>query len=174
LAEPGVIRESGNIRKLFFGSESGHEAKLSSAEKLFRDAGIDATWSKNIIETIWEKFLFISPMATLTSFLDKSIGAVFDNPDSNNLLEKLLLEIKTVSDAKKIMLPESVTQQNIDKLKSLPFEATTSMHSDFRKRGRTELESLTGYVIREADRMGVSVPTYNMMYESLKQTVHAP
>ena len=173
LAAPGLIRESGNIRKLFFGSESGSESKLSSVEKLFRDAGIDATWSKNIIETIWEKFLFISPMATLTSYLDKSIAAVFADADSYKLLQKLLQEIKAVSEAKKIILPELITQENINKLKSLPSDATTSMHSDFRKGSRTELESLTGYVIREANRLGVSVPTYIMMYERLKSSVHS-
>jgi len=171
LAAPGLIRESGNIRKLFFGSDSGSESRLSSAENIFRHAGIDATWSKNIIETVWEKFLFISPMATLTSYLDKSISEVFSNAESYKLLEKLLKEIKAVSDSKKIILPESLTQENINKLKSLPADATTSMHSDFKKGGRTELESLTGYVIKEADQMGISVPTYNMMYERLKTNV---
>jgi 2-dehydropantoate 2-reductase len=171
LAAPGLIRESGNIRKLFFGAEKGSEAKLLSVEKILRDAGIDATWSKNINEKTWEKFLFISPMATLTSFLDKSIGAVFADAESRNMLELLLLEIKAVADAKKILLPELLTQQNIDKLKSLPKDATTSMHRDFKKGGRTELESLTGYVIREAKRMNVPVPTYEMIYERLKLPV---
>jgi len=168
LASPGVIRESGNIRKLFFGSDAGSESKLFSAEKLFRDAGIDAAWSKNITETTWEKFLFISPMATLTSFLDRPIGAVFANAESVKMLDSLLQEIKAVADSKKILLPESVTQKNIEKLKSLPDGATTSMHSDFKKGGKTELESLTGYVVREAGLMNVPVPTYQMMYERLK------
>jgi 2-dehydropantoate 2-reductase len=173
LVSPGLVRETGNIRKLFFGSESGTEATLLYAEKLFRDAGIDATWSKNILETTWEKFLFISPMASLTSYLDKSIRAVFSDDESNKVLEKLLQEIKAVADSKKIMVPESVTQQNIDKLKSLTPDATTSMHSDFKKGGRNELESLTGYVVREAQRLNVSVPTYNMIYERLKSSVYS-
>jgi len=166
---PGVISETGNIRKLFFGAEEGTKEKLQSTEKIFQDAGIDATWSKNIKETIWEKYLFISPMATVTSFLDKTIGEVFSNKKSEELLNQLVAEIKSVAGANGISLPGNVTTSNIEKLKSLPPEATTSMHSDFRRGGRTELESLTGYVIRLAASKGIPVPTYEIMYEMLRQ-----
>jgi 2-dehydropantoate 2-reductase len=81
----------------------------------------------------------------------------------------MVSEIKSVADAKQILLPADTTKNNLDKMRSLPPESTTSMHSDFRKGGRTELESLTGYVIREAAAMHLSVPTYSLMYEKLRK-----
>lgn len=168
LPEPGLVRETGNIRKLFFGLDGGNHQRLAWMEKIFLEAGIEATWSKNITATVWEKFLFISPMATLTSYLDESIGAVFSDAEHAGLLQQLVMEIKSVADAKGIVLPDAVTQSNIDKLRKLPFESTTSMHSDFKKGGRTELESLTGYVIREAKKLHIAVPVYELMYEDLR------
>ncbi len=168
LAEPGVIMETGNVRKLFFGSDIGQKEMMHSSEKIFSDAGIDATYSENITETKWEKFLFISPIATLTSFLNKNIASLFADVESEKLLHQLLSEINAVAIANGIILPENITLINIDKMRSLPPETTTSMHSDFKKGGRTELESLTGYVVRLAKSLEVSVPVFNMMYGKLK------
>ncbi len=169
LAEPGVIKETGNVRKLFFGSATGTKKKMISVEKIFTDAGIEAILSNNILETIWEKFLFISPIATLTSYLDKTIGEVFADEEARRLLQLLLVEIQRVADVKGITLAKDITKKNIEKMTALPFDATTSMHSDFRKGGATELESLTGYVMRCARELRVEVPTYEMMHEELKR-----
>ena len=169
VTEPGLVKETGNIRKLFFGSENGRTDMLEAAEKIFLDAGIEATWSRNIEETIWEKFLFISPIATLTSYLDKTIAEVFADPKSEKLLQQLLSEINEVAVKKGIVLPENTTAKNIDKMRSLPAGTTSSMHSDFRKGGRTEVESLTGYVVRLAQTMAVSAPVYFKMFEKLRR-----
>lgn len=168
LAEPGLVKETGNIRKLFFGSESGKPDMLEAIERIFIDAGIEATWSRNIEETIWEKFLFISPIATLTSYLDKTIAEVFADEESEKLLQHLVAEIKDVADAKGIRLSENTTAKNIEKMRSLPPETTSSMHSDFRKGGRTEVESLTGYVVSLAQTIAVSTPVYVKMFEKLR------
>jgi len=69
---------------------------------------------------------------------------------------------------KGILLPENTTAKNIDKMRSLPTGTTSSMHSDFRKGGRTEVESLTGYVVRLAQSMAVSTPVYVKMFEKLR------
>jgi 2-dehydropantoate 2-reductase len=84
------------------------------------------------------------------------------------MLHSLLSEIKLVADKKEISLPENSIPLTLDIMTALPFETTSSMHSDFQKRGRTELESLTGYVVKAAKEFNTTVPTFEMMYEFLK------
>lgn len=43
------------------------------------------------------------------------------------------------------------------------------MHSDFQKGNRTEVETLTGYVVRAAQELGIEVPTYQFMYKGLTE-----
>lgn len=167
LTEPGFVKETGNTRKLFFGSENGRTDMLKAVERIFIDAGIEATWPRNIEETIWEKFLFISPIATLTSYLDKTIAEIFADERSEKLLQHLVAEIKEVAAAKGIRLPENTTAKNIEKMRSLPAGTTSSMHSDFRKGGMTEVESLTGYVVSLAKAFYVPAPVYQQAYEHL-------
>ena len=57
----------------------------------------------------------------------------------------------------------------IDAQKIMPNNSTTSMHSDFQKGNRTEVETLTGYVVRAAQELGIEVPTYQFMYKGLTE-----
>jgi 2-dehydropantoate 2-reductase len=42
------------------------------------------------------------------------------------------------------------------------------MHSDFKNRKRdTELETLTGYVVREGIQMGIATPNFDKAYNAL-------
>jgi 2-dehydropantoate 2-reductase len=167
LAAPGLIRETGGIDKLFFGSANGTRAKLEAALHLFRTAGIDASLSENIHETTWEKFIFISAVAGSTSLLDKTTGEVMHDANGLQLVEHLLEEVICLARAKGILLPETIGQQTLEKIRAIPAGSTSSMHSDFRKGGKTELESLTGYVVRESQLLGLHAPVSGNVYETL-------
>lgn len=169
LKEPGLIQTHSSLRTLYFGSDNGTEEKLKKAEQILRDAGIDVKWSKEIKKSIWEKFIFISAMATLTSYLDGTVGEVLAGEKGRNLFHSLLNEIKAVADARQIPLSENIVQDTIKKSIYMPPESTTSMHSDFQAGKATEVESLTGYVVKSGHEMGKEVPLYEMMYKKLKQ-----
>ncbi|HZV69357.1 MAG TPA: 2-dehydropantoate 2-reductase [Saprospiraceae bacterium] len=168
LTEPGIVMETGNISKLFFGLQTNSEPRLKLFLEIFKEAGIEATLSENIQQIIWEKFSFISPIATLTSFLDCSIGDIVADVDKKMLLGQLLSELKSIADQKGILLPENIYQITIDRMAALPKDSTSSMHSDFKKGKPTELESLTGYILKEAEVYKIAVPTYTEIFNSLQ------
>jgi 2-dehydropantoate 2-reductase len=43
---------------------------------------------------------------------------------------------------------------------------------DFEKGGKAELETFTGFIVREAEKYGISVPTYEKVYIALKKQLH--
>jgi 2-dehydropantoate 2-reductase len=167
LIEPGVVKESGNIRSLFFGATNGSKDKLIQFEKLFKDAGITAFLSENIEQTIWEKFLFISTIASLTSYLDLPIGAIVNNAEHRKMLQQLMTELKSIANAKGILFPEDIIEKTISKMERLPYETTSSMHSDLQKGGRTEYKSLTEYVVKLGKELNIEIPVYERVLERL-------
>lgn len=168
LTEPGVVRETGHISKLFFGSENGTNAKQQDILDLFKTAGIETILPDNIQQVMWEKFVFISSLATLTSYLDESVGSILSDTNKTDLLHSLLKEIIMVAEKKQIPLSEDILQVTLNKFSSLPYNTTSSMHSDFKKENSTEIESLTGYVVRTSKEYNTAVPVFEMMYEKLK------
>jgi 2-dehydropantoate 2-reductase len=169
ILEPGIIKESGNIHIFHFGDKRAETGMQESVLKLFRNAGIDARLSDNIELTCWEKFIFISVVASSTSYFDKAIGPVLEDPGSLGLLKRLLTEIRSVADAKGIRFGFDIEEQTLAKMTRMPYETTSSMHSDFQKGGRTESGSLTEYVVNEGKQLGIPTPAYEMVLDALKR-----
>lgn len=167
LVEPGVVQESGNVCLIYFGNEKEKNEKSELVETIFSQAGIDAHLVVDITAKAWEKFVFISSLAAATSYLNTGIREILDKEESLKLLYDLLEEVKLVAKAKKIDISETAVQQKFDKLSELPFEATSSLHRDFSQGNKTELQSLVGYVVAQADDLGVPVPVYKKVYSEL-------
>jgi 2-dehydropantoate 2-reductase len=54
------------------------------------------------------------------------------------------------------------------KYTSLPYDTTSSMHRDYRGgKSRTELQTLTGYVVEEGRRWLVPTPVYEELFKEL-------
>ncbi len=167
IESPGVVKQTGDFRHLYFGSPTASAEQLKRVEEIFTSAGIEAKAPPDIFAAMWEKFHFISAIATLTSALDLSIGAILENDSHKDQLMRLLRELKAVADAKGIHLPEDAVDLTLDKMKGLPYETTSSMHRDFHRGKKTELESLTGYVVRQGKALGVAVPAFEKFYDVL-------
>ncbi len=169
LSAPGVVQETGNICLIYFGSENAPSGKQKRAETIFREAGIEAEATADIEAKMWEKFVFISSLAGATSYLNATIGEVLENAEYKKLFDDLASEIKQIARAKNINISEEAINQKFGKLGSLPFEATSSMHTDFSSGKSAEIESLVGYVVRQAQEFGVSVPVYEKIYDGLSK-----
>ena len=169
LKQFGVVENSGNIQELYFGLDNFPRDKLQLFENIFRKANIEATYSDSISKIIWEKFIFLSPTATVTTYYDKCIGEILEDKESFETLIGLIDEVKLIAKAKQIIVSDDIADQALRILKTLPFETTSSMHSDFKnKKDKTELKSLTGFVSKEGFKYNIETPNYKRINSALK------
>lgn len=169
LIEPGVVKETGNIHTLYFGSATASKGILLQLEELFAGAGIDVHLEPDIQQSTWEKFIFISSLASLSSHYDCTVGELLEQ--HRDELITTLEEIKAVADAAGINIPGNIIETTIAKFERLPYETISSMHSDFRREGKTEYRSLTEYVTVMGDRLNVHTPVYDTILADLEQRV---
>lgn len=165
LVRPGRVEKFTMKDRLFFGSKKGDKARQEKLQQILANARVLTTNPDDIDMEVWKKFFIISTAATITSYFNESIDSVITN--HKDLFITLGYELKSVMEAKGIILPEDYVFTAIESQKSMPNHSTTSMHSDFKQGNRTELETLTGYVIRAAAESGIEVPTYQFMYRGL-------
>ncbi|QNR84304.1 2-dehydropantoate 2-reductase [Pedobacter riviphilus] len=166
IKSPGIIENSGNIQKLSFGTDGPLSEAVLHLKNLMFYAGIDVTVSDKISTAIWEKFIFISPTATSTSYFDCTIGKVLE--ENIETVLKLIEEVKNLALAKGITISDDISGKTLNTMKSMPYEVTSSMHRDYlNQKPQTEVESLTGYIVREAEKLGTAAPTYQKLYEGL-------
>lgn len=166
---PGTVQQRGDFYALHFGGDSTLAIGLGKLLALFTDAGINAILEERIREKVWAKFSFISPIATYTSAYDISIGKILESEEHTAALKKLAAELLTLADALGIHLPADTIDNNFAVMAKLPYETTSSMHADFAAHRPTELETLTGFVIRKAAEQGIKLEAYPRMYQLLKE-----
>jgi len=164
---PGNIKQTGTAVSLHFGDDNSCSVESTRLLKIFTDAGIDAKLSDNIRQTIWEKFLFISPLATLTCYLNQPIGPIMENKESKKVLEDLIAELYALAIARGINLTPGMVTAALKRMAALPYDATSSMHDDLQKNKNIEVESLTGYVVKLGKQLNVPTPVYQKLYASL-------
>ncbi|MEX0291563.1 MAG: ketopantoate reductase family protein [Flavobacteriaceae bacterium] len=165
---PGVVENFGNIQTLYFGTDQEHPDKYISFVELLKNANINTSYTEQIQKVIWEKFIFISATATATSYLDCTTGEILKDESKRTALIALIKEVAQVARSKKIDIADSIEEETLKKLERLPFETTSSMQRDFRQQRRTEVESLTGMVVKEGLLRKSPTPTYQKMLEELK------
>ena len=167
IEEPGTVRQASGPCLLFYGDEKGNFKDWPGIDMMFKDAGIKSQYREDISYAVWEKFIFICPIASVTSYTGKSFGEVIADTDSRQLMEGLSHELGAVAQAQGIKLPDNFTQASIEKVKSFPSDTRSSLQMDFEKGKKTEIETFTGYVVRQAREIGIEVPLHQMVYSRL-------
>jgi 2-dehydropantoate 2-reductase len=169
ILSPGIILKTGGYEHLFFGSSSIPLAKLKTLESIFKKASFESVLADNIEAVVWEKFIFISAVASTTSYFNQNIGAVLNDPKSKAIYIALLREISALAFAKNIAIPKNIVDKTIVKLEKSPTDATSSMHRDLQAGYKTEWKSLTAYVVDEGFKFNIKTPTYQMILNDLKK-----
>jgi 2-dehydropantoate 2-reductase len=168
IEEPGLVRQASGSCKLFFGADKGDRAGYIPVEKIFTDAGIDAEYSADIRTAVWEKYIFVSPLASATTYLKKTSGQIVEDEPSRSCLTGLVREVELVARAQGVQLPDNEYDIALEKVSSFPYETRTSLQMDFEKaKEKTELETFTGYIVRYARENGIPVPYHQEVYDSL-------
>ncbi|MCC9070800.1 2-dehydropantoate 2-reductase [Flavobacterium sp. F-65] len=167
IVSPGVIKKIGIYEKLFFGSDSASVYKMKALQTIFQNAKIESYLVDAIEDTVWEKFVFISSLASATSYLNQNIGEILESASGRNLYVSLLNEITMIAAVKGLNLPNDIVMQTIIKLEKSPRDATSSMHRDVLAGRKIELSSLTAFVVNEGVKYEIDTPTYQMVLDKL-------
>ena len=167
IKEPGVIEKKALTFYLIFGdNQNRFQEKLQTLNKVLNQSQLKSKLSENIEFDCWTKYLLISSFATLTSFFKKPMGYIVK--EKMTMLKEVLEEIKSVANALHVEIGKNEIEKTIKQVQNIPYNSKTSMQIDFENRNSTELESLTGYIVKEAEKLGVDVKNMKMMYEKLK------
>ena len=169
IAGAGRVRQTGGTCQLFFGSESGSLDDGQALETLLREGELKATLTADIRTVVWEKFLFVAPLASATAYLGQPFGT-FARPSADRvLLEGLMDEVARVGTARGVRWPAGATEKALAKIGLFPYETKSSLQLDFERGGRkTEIETFTGYVVKSGRELGIETPLHANIYADLR------
>lgn len=177
IKEPGTILMSGRIFRVVYGlrRDTGKEVAdkvlpiLKKIGEDLADAEITPILSSYIERDALQKFSFVSPMAAIGACYDIQSGAIQKPGTMREMFMELIQEIKLLSDAMGVSLPENIVEINLKIMDDLVPTATASMHRDIRNGKQSEVDGLVYEVVRLGRQYQVKLPVYEKIAETLSQ-----
>ena len=164
---PGHIRHAGRGKTYIGELDQRVTDRATRIAKMFCDSDIDTEVSAHIHELVWQKLLANVGINALTALTDLKNGQLLDYPETLRLMEVLVSEAAEVARKKGIR----IEGDPIERVKAIA-EATqgnrSSMGQDFDFRRKTEIDAINGAVVREAKRLGISVPVNEAITDLVK------
>lgn len=169
IEKPGVIRHNGTMAVLIPGELDGRRTpRLEAFIKACEKAKIETRVPENIDTAIWEKYIFLAAMSSMTALTRLPVGAIREDPDTRALLVQLMGEVQAVGRAKGVKLDDGTLARLTTRMDGLPRPMVASMLGDLERGNRLELPWLAGGVVEMGKALGVPTPATNFVYTALK------
>lgn len=159
IVSPGVISQSGIVPRLMFGEYDGSvSARAKTMFDACRRSGIEAELSSDIRRAIWEKFVFLVGVSSVTTTMRSTIGPIRENQKTRAFLLDMMREVVAVGRAHGVHLAADFAENRLAFCDSLPPEMTSSMKNDLEDGKRLEVDWLSGSVMELGKAFGVPTP----------------
>ncbi|WP_349654750.1 ketopantoate reductase family protein [Peribacillus simplex] len=169
LDEKGHVIHSNDNHDLIYGPLHPSQKKICDEfEQAAGSAIMKAGRTENILIRMWIKYMFITAFSGVTTASNLPIGTIRRFPETNGLLEKVLVEMKELANAYDVGITVENIAQALENMAGLPDESTSSMHQDRRKGLTLEVEHLQGGALRLADKVGLRLPVIGTLYALIK------
>jgi 2-dehydropantoate 2-reductase len=171
ILEPGVIGHLVPIHSLTLSEYQGPPtSKLESIVELLKRAEVNVSILPDGRQALWDKASSLIPIATITAATGAGIGPIYGLPEMRTLLQTLIAEAGAVASASghPVKAAQDGFMAMMAQAAKVRPDFSTSMERDFQKGKRTELEWLTGTLVRIAAERKVDVPAHRALYAVLK------
>lgn len=167
LTVDGTIAHLNDSHVLTFGERArGRTLRAEKIEGALADAGYDLALSSNIMQDMWDKWIFIAATAGMTCLMRSTIGdyvAIGAAPLALQLVEECAAIARAEGYAP--------TAGKLDQIRSVITEAdstlTTSMLRDIERDAPIESEQIIGNMLKRAGQ-AIATPMLTTIYAHLK------
>ena len=168
------VLENGHINhggggKTSIGLLNGHSERILPLAQTMTACGIDCTVSNEVKRQIWNKLFLNTAASSLTAVLQVPLGFIAENPSAWAICETLVREAVAVAAGEGLEFDADEKVAEVRKVCTDSPAGLTSIYADLRDGRRTEVDTISGSVIRASERNGVPAPTHRAMV----QLVHA-
>ena len=169
IGEDGSIIQQGSFANMYIGIHGSRaNDDVAKAAELLDDAGADCQPADDIEREIWKKYILNAAYNVETARYNNNIGQLRADPVKAKQHEDLIWEAFSVAKAKHVNVKEEDAQAIIYRFyNEFKDNATSSLQRDVVAKRPTELETFCGYLVKEGERLNLSLPVTNLMYQEL-------
>jgi 2-dehydropantoate 2-reductase len=164
----GRIVQLADIQSLSYGElDRKKSSRMEAVHQTFQGAGFDAAISGNILQEMWEKWVWLASVGTITCLLRGNIGEIVAVPGGAELSAAVLRECAAISAASGYPISEAFLAEKSPQLTAPGSSLTSSMYRDLTEGAPVEVDTILGDLINRGKKHGVSAPIVQAAFVSL-------
>ncbi len=165
---PGIVARRSPFQRIAVGEFEGPiSTRVEQLVGAFRDAGVDARASTEILADLWRKLAFIASVAAACGLARSSVGPIRKAPLGHLLFERAIHEGLAVGRARGVPLAPEDEAKLLQFVDSLPDPIRPSFLEDLEEGHPTELDDLCGAISRLGRACGVETPVHDVATAAL-------
>lgn len=144
-----------------------HEEWGGGLAALLNEAGLPAVVSNSIYQDAWEKLIINSVINPVTAILEVANGELLNSPDALTLMEDLYREAVQLACSSEVHIGSGLWERLLGVCMATA-RNESSMLQDIKAGRETELEWITGYLLKKAAEANLKLPSHEAIYRLVK------
>ncbi len=161
---PGKVHHGGG-GKTCIGLLQGECKALEHIANTFNGCGFDTVVSTDIKRQIWQKLFLNASASALTAILQVKLGYIVENAHAWLLAKRLIEEAVAVANADSWNFDADQVIADVRRVLVNARDGYTSIYADIRDGVPTEVDTISGSVVRTAERLGIPTPNHRLVVE---------
>jgi 2-dehydropantoate 2-reductase len=164
---PGRISQPSPFSRLSVASQGRPllEGTLDQLQKI----GFICRFVDSEATLLWQKLVFLAPIALSTTAADGTIGDVVSNAGRRKLLEAAVQEACEIATAEGAKVDQKLT---FETMVSLPGTMRSSMQKDVQQGNPPELDAIAGPILRGGERHHIPTPAIQALVTAIESKAH--
>ena len=163
----GYVRHGGKGRTNVGMLCEDKEGFLPKLKETFDACGFDVLIHENIQQLIWDKLFTNVSLSALTGVLQVKMGYIASNEHAWKMAKTLVHEAIQVASAMGLTFDEEYVIEKVRKTSEGSPEGITSICADLGAGRKTEVDTISGSVVRAARKYNVPAPTHEFIVEMI-------
>jgi 2-dehydropantoate 2-reductase len=169
LTHDGKIVQTSPIHDFVFGERNGEKTeRILQLEETFSGTKASFRLSEKIDQEMWHKYLFITSLSGITSLFRSPIGPIRDQEHGWKTIENLLHETAAIMEKIGAPLAAGAMDATMGRMKEIGHGMKSSLQRDMEKSLLTEGDHLFGYLLENAEKLGLEAPILSAIYANVK------
>lgn len=164
--DAGQVRHGGSGITVI-GAPQGAKADLTPIVEAFSASGFEISASDDVRQLVWSKLFTNVSASACTALLQMPMGYLVDDEHAWRLCSQLVDEAVAVARAQGYSFDAEEQRAVVRRVCEASPEGLTSICVDIARGRKTEVDTITGYVVRTARELGVSAPGHEFVLTAI-------
>lgn len=164
----GRVIQLADFQSLTYGELDGKQTpRLETVDQAFGSAGFDASVSFHILQDMWQKWVQLASLGTITCLLRGNIGEIVAVAGGADLSLAALRECAAIASASGYPPSAAFLEEKAGQLTAAGSSLTSSMYRDLVRNAPVEVDTILGDLLDRGRKLRISTPILQAAFVNL-------